>query len=57
MPDISKLSVSEGKKAKVEEKGVVNLKGTAGKKGDDEFSDFTFKEGNTPVLNMKDIFI
>lgn len=52
------MSVSEGgKKAKVEEKGVVNMKGGAAKKGDDEFTDFTFKEGSTNVLKMQDIFI
>ena len=49
------MSVSD-KKAKVEDKGVVNLKGASGKKGDDEFTDYTFKEGTTQVLKMQDIF-
>lgn len=52
MPDISKLGV-EGKKVKVEDKGVVALKGDKG--GD--FSDFPFKEGTTNVVNIKDIFV
>jgi hypothetical protein len=47
LPDISKLGLAEGKKAKVEERGVVNFKGASGKKGDDEFNDFAFKEGTT----------
>jgi len=38
---------------KVEEKGVVALKGDKG--GD--FSDFTFKEGNTATVKLQDIFI
>ena len=56
LPDISKVSVSDGKKAKVEERGVVSLKGGAGKKGDEEFNDFAFKEGNTQVLKLQDIY-
>jgi len=35
----------------------VNLKGGAGKKGDEEFSDFTFREGTTQVLKLQDIYI
>lgn len=58
LPDIAKLSIVEaGKKPKVEEKGVVNLKGGAAKKGDEEFADFGFKEGNTQVIKMQDIYI
>lgn len=45
------------KKTKVEDKGVVSLKGTGGKKGDDEFADFAFREDNTPVMKMQDIYI
>jgi len=52
LPDISKLGASDGKKAKVEANGVVNFKGAAGKKGDDEFNDFSFKEGNTAVVKL-----
>ena len=52
MPDISALT--EGKKGKAADKGVVSLKG--GKK-DEDFSDYGFKEGNTHVLKMQDIFI
>lgn len=34
------------------------MKGGAAKKGaDDDFSDFTFKEGTTAVLNIHDIFV
>ena len=32
------------------------MKGAA-KKGDDEYADYSFKEGNTHTLKMKDIFI
>lgn len=57
MPDIAKVSAADaGKKAKVEERGVVSLKGGAGKKGDEEFNDFSFKEGTTQVLKMQDIY-
>lgn len=47
---------AQDKKAKVEDKGVVSIKGGVSKKGDDEFTDFTFKEGNTAVVKMQDIF-
>jgi hypothetical protein len=30
----------------------VNLKGGAGKKGDEDFAEFSFKEGNTAVLKI-----
>jgi hypothetical protein len=45
------LTLGEGKKAKVEG-GIVNFKGGASKKGDEEFNDFSFKEGNTQVLKL-----
>jgi hypothetical protein len=45
--------LSDGKKAKVEEKGIVQLKGDKG--GD--FSDFSFKEGTTATVKMADIYI
>ena len=38
---------------KVEERGVVSLKGDKG--GD--FTDFTFKEGTTQTVKLQDIFI
>jgi hypothetical protein len=53
LPDISAVTSEGGKKAKVSEKGVVSLKG---KKGDEEFDDFSFKEGNTAVLKVSDIY-
>ena len=52
MPDIAKLAVSEGKKAKVE--GGIVKAGTG--KGED-FSEFSFKEGTTQVLKLQDIFV
>ena len=53
LPDISKLSGAEGnKKAKVDG-GIVR---TGTNKGD-EFTDFSFKEGNTQVVRIQDIFI
>lgn len=45
LPDISKLG--EGKKVKVEEHGVVSIKGGKG-----DFNDYSFKEGNTNVLKL-----
>lgn len=52
LPGIEKL---DGKKGKVDSNGIVSLK--SGKKGeDDEFTDFTFKEGNTKTVSMKEIF-
>lgn len=58
MPDIAKVSAAgDGKKQKIEEKGVVNMKGGASKKGDDEFTDFHFKEGHTACVKMADIFV
>jgi len=53
LPDISALG-GDGKKAKVSERGLVTLKG---KKADDDFEDFSFKEGNTAVLKMSDIYL
>jgi len=50
LPDISKIGGD--KKAKVEAQGVVSLKGEKG-----DFSDFSFKEGNTNVVKLQDIFI
>lgn len=50
LPDIAKVSTAS--KAKVE--GGIVRASTA--KGDD-FSDFSFKEGNTPVLSIKDIYV
>jgi hypothetical protein len=41
----------------VGENGVVNLKGAAAKKGDEDFSDFSFKEGTTAVLKIQDIYL
>jgi hypothetical protein len=53
LPDISKLTGAEGsKKAKVDG-GIVR---TGTNKGD-EFTDFSFKEGNTAVVKIQDIFI
>jgi hypothetical protein len=52
LPDIAKLSVSEGKKAKVDA-GIVK----AGAAKGDEFAEFSFKEGNTPVMKLADIFV
>jgi len=46
LPDISKLG--DSKKVKVEEKGIVSLKGDKG--GD--FSDYSFKEGSTNVVKL-----
>lgn len=50
------MTGADAKKGKVDQQGVLNTK-PSGKKGDDEFNDFTFKEGNTPVLKLQDIFI
>lgn len=52
LPDVS--AVSEGKKGSIEAKGVVAIK-AGGKKGDDEFADYPFKEGNTAVTSMQAI--
>jgi len=49
LPDIAKLG--EGKKVKVEEAGVVAIKAGKG-----DFSDYSFKEGNTNVVKMQEIF-
>ncbi len=51
LPDISKLT-GDSKKVKVDQSGVLNTKGGAGKKGEEEFNDFTFKEGTTPVVKL-----
>jgi hypothetical protein len=51
LPDISKLGGD--KKVKVEAQGVVSLKGDKG--GD--FSDFSFKEGNTNVVKIQDLVV
>lgn len=52
LPDISKISAEGGKKAKVDG-GIVK---TGAGKGD-EFSDFSFKEGNTATVKIQDIFV
>ncbi len=57
LPDISKVSDSKDKKQGVEGKGVIALKAGGKKSGDDDFGDYGFKEGNTHVLKVKDIFI
>jgi len=46
LPDISKIGAGD-KKVKVEASGVVGFKG----------DDFGFKEGNTAVMALKDIFV
>lgn len=52
LPDITKLGAAEGgKKAKVDA-GIVKGAG----KGD-EFAEFSFKEGNTAVLKLQEIFV
>lgn len=53
MPDISKVSSSEGGKKTKVEGGIV--KAGAGK--GDEFAEFSFKEGNTAVLKLQEIFV
>jgi hypothetical protein len=45
--------MGDGKKVKVDEKSIVALKGDKG--GD--FSDFSFKEGNTATIKLQDVFI
>jgi len=50
LPDIAKVSTAS--KAKVEG-GVVRASTSKG----DDFSDFSFKEGSTAVLSLKDIFV
>lgn len=50
LPDIAKVSTAS--KAKVES-GIVKASAAKG----DDFSDFSFKEGNTAVLSLKDIFV
>lgn len=50
LPDIAKVSTAS--KAKVEG-GIVKASTTKG----DDFSEFTFKEGNTAVVSLKDIFV
>lgn len=53
MPDIAKLAVDQGgKKAKVDG-GIVKSGASKG----DEFADFSFKEGNTAVVKIQDIFV
>lgn len=52
LPDISKVSSGDGKKAKVEG-GIVK----AGSGKGDEFAEFSFKEGNTAVLKLQEIFV
>jgi hypothetical protein len=47
LPDISKIGGEGGKKAKVEEQGVVNIR-----QGKGDFSDFSFKEGSTNVVRL-----
>ena len=51
LPDIAKIGAEGGKKAKVEEQGVVNIR-----QGKGDFSDFSFKEGTTNVVKMQDIY-
>ncbi len=53
LPDISKFA--EGKKNKCDERGVFSLK--AGKKQDEDFTDFTFKENNVNTVSLKDLYI
>ena len=50
LPDIAKVSTAS--KAKVEG-GIVKASAAKG----DDFADFAFKEGNTAVLSLKDIFV
>jgi hypothetical protein len=50
LPDIAKVSTAS--KAKVES-GIVKASASKG----EDFSDFSFKEGNTSVLSLKDIFV
>ena len=52
LPDIAKLAVDGGKKAKVDA-GIVK---TGSGKGD-EFVDFSFKEGHTATIKIQDIFV
>lgn len=52
LPDIAKISADGGKKTKVDG-GIVK---TGSGKGD-EFSDFSFKEGNTATVKIQDIFV
>jgi len=52
LPDIAKLAVDGGKKAKVDG-GIVK---TGSGKGD-EFADFSFKEGHTATVRIQDIFL
>ena len=42
---------------KVSENGVVSIRAGTGKKGEDDFSDFAFKEGTTAVLKIQDIYL
>lgn len=46
----------QGGKGKIEANGILSLK-AGGKKGDDSFTDFSFKEGNTATVPLKDIFV
>nr|1JB7_B Chain B, telomere-binding protein beta subunit [Sterkiella nova]1OTC_B Chain B, PROTEIN (TELOMERE-BINDING PROTEIN BETA SUBUNIT) [Sterkiella nova] len=50
--DISKVADAAGKKGKVDA-GIVKASASKG----DEFSDFSFKEGNTATLKIADIFV
>jgi hypothetical protein len=52
LPDIAKVSTASAGKGKVEG-GIVK----AGSGKGDEFAEFSFKEGNTAVLSLKDIFV
>lgn len=52
LPDIAKVSSAPAGKSKVEG-GIVK----AGSGKGDEFAEFSFKEGNTAVLSLKDIFV
>lgn len=53
LPDISKVSASEGGKKTKVEGGIVK----AGASKGDEFAEFSFKEGNTAVLKLQEIFV
>jgi len=53
LPDVAKFG--DGKKAKCDPSSIFSLK--PGKKNDEDFTDFTFKEGNTAVVPLKDIYI
>lgn len=59
LPDIAKVSTGgDGKKGQgIESKGVVNIKGGAGGKGDQDFNEYSFKEGSTATVKLQDIFI